>query len=200
MRFDRVSMFEYFEKAIPVVLAMLACLRTGLRFKRVGRHAKIYGAPSFVLGADVALGDFCWLEAVRSYRGVAYEPRLVFGDRVAISDLTHISCVHSITIGEDCLLGSKIYIGDHSHGSTRAMNSNVSVAPAMKPLDDIAAILIGARTWIGDGAVILAGTSLAPDSIVAANSVVKLKEERAALIAGVPARVIRYLDNASEEL
>jgi lipopolysaccharide O-acetyltransferase len=122
---------------------------------------------------------------------------LVLGSRVAISDFTHISCVERIEIGDDCLLGSKVYIGDHSHGSVADLEQIRDVAPAQRPLSDIAEIIIGEKTWIGDGAVILAGTRIARSSIVGANSVVRLKEERPALIAGVPARVIRYLDDGS---
>jgi acetyltransferase-like isoleucine patch superfamily enzyme len=113
-----------------------------------------------------------------------------------VSDLTHISCVSKIDIGDDCLIGSKVYIGDHSHGTLADTSEVLNIAPARRHLGDIGEVTIGAKTWICDGAVILAGTVLAQSSIVAANSVVRLKESRPALIGGVPARVIRYLDGA----
>jgi acetyltransferase-like isoleucine patch superfamily enzyme len=146
------------------------------------------------VGTEVRIGDFCWIEAVASYQGKRYRPRLIIGNRVDLSDLTHISCVEFIQIGDDCLLGSKIYIGDHHHGSVSNIGEIMNVAPAQRPLADISEIIIGEKTWICDGAVILPGTRIGRCSIVGANSVVRLQEDRPALIAGVPARVIRYLD------
>lgn len=172
-------------------------LRTGAHFKSAGRAAKIRGTSAISLGRDVSIGDFCWIEAVRKYRDFQYTPRLVLSDRVALSDLVHISCALSISLGEDCLVGSKVYIGDHHHGSVRSVEQIINIPPAARPLGDMEEIRIGARTWIGDGAVLLAGTLLAPDSIVGANSVVRLKLDRPAIVAGAPARVIRYLDKES---
>jgi acetyltransferase-like isoleucine patch superfamily enzyme len=181
-------------KLLPRMRAIAVYLRTGIKFKRVGRHAKVYGSKRMQVGRGVAIGDNCWVEAVTRYQGVAHNPRLVIGDRVALSDLTHISCVEHIRIGDDCLFGSKIYVGDHNHGSVGNLEQILRVAPAARPLGDAAEIVIGEKTWIGDGAVILPGTRIGRSSIVGANSVVHLREERPALIAGIPAKIIRYLD------
>jgi acetyltransferase-like isoleucine patch superfamily enzyme len=174
--------------------AIAVYFRTGIRFAGVGHHAKVRGTAHMTVGAKVGIGDFCWIEAVASYAGKRYRPRLIIGDRVVLSDLTHISCVAAIQIGDDCLLGSKIYIGDHHHGSVSDIEEAMNIAPAQRPLADISEVIIGEKTWICDGAVILPGTRIGRCSIVGANSVVQLQEDRPALIAGVPARVIRYLD------
>lgn len=166
----------------------------GIPLRKLGRFTKLKGLKYIDFGPAVSIGDFCWIEAVPYYEGEHYRPSLRIGARVAISDLTHISCVNRVSIGDDCLLGSKIYIGDHGHGTLGNKEESTRVAPAKRKLGDIGSIEIGSNSWIGDGAVILAGTSLAPFTVVGANSVVKLKTERAALIAGVPARVVRYLD------
>ncbi|WP_263377114.1 acyltransferase [Granulicella aggregans] len=181
-------------KIPPRLRALLIYPLYGLRFRKFGRNSKLIGSDGILVGDGVSLGDFCWIEAVKSYAGLNYNPRLLIGRRVAVSDLTHISCVNKIDIGDDCLIGSKVYIGDHSHGTISNISELANVAPAERPLGDIGEVTIGAKTWICDGAVILAGTTIAQSSIIAANSVVRLREERAALIAGAPARVIRYLD------
>jgi len=169
--------------------------RTGIRFAAVGHHAKVRGSSCITLGEKVKIGDFCWVEAVTSYGGKRYHPTLVIGDGVAMSDLTHISCIERIQIGNGCLLGSKIYIGDHHHGNTTDIDQILHVAPADRPLVGAQEIIIGEMTWIGDGVVILPGTRIGRCSVVGANSVVRVQEDRPALIAGVPARVIRYLDS-----
>lgn len=54
-------------------------------------------------------------------------------------------------------------------------------------------IRIGDDCWICDGAVILAGTRLAPGCIVAANAVVRLTADAACVIAGNPATIVKRL-------
>jgi acetyltransferase-like isoleucine patch superfamily enzyme len=186
--------WEFAGKAVPVARGVFYRCVLGLPFQRVGRNLKIRGGRKMSLGPSVAIGNYCWIEAISSYNGHHYEPCLRIGSQVAISDWSHISAVCSIEIGDGCLIGSKVYIGDHSHGSLRPENLDLRVFPAKRPLGDIAPVSIGAASWIGDGVVILAGTHIAPGSVVGANSVVRLKEGRPALIAGVPARVVRYLD------
>jgi len=196
MSFFRViaACFDTWAKIVPRLRAIVFYLLSGIRFKRVGAHAKIIAFHKMKIGKRVALGDFCWIQAIEVYGSVRYNPILSIGDDVSISDLTHISCVQSVTIGAGCLLGSKIYIGDHSHGSVRDYARTPNLAPASRPLGDAADIMIGECVWIGDGAVILAGARIASGSIVGANSVVNLTVDRPALIAGAPAKVIRYLE------
>ena len=43
-------------------------------------------------------------------------PRLIIGDNVSLSEYVHIGCVNRIEIGDNVLMGSKIYITDHNHG------------------------------------------------------------------------------------
>ena len=147
-----------------------------------------------MLGNSVTVGDGCWIEAVVRYGGQLYSPRLVIGDRVAMSNWSHISCAKEIILGEGCLIGSKVFIGDHSHGRAGTDGAGNMTIPSDMPLKDFDSIELGAGTWVCDGAVILAGTKVGPGSVIGANSVVRLKEERAALIAGAPARVVRYLN------
>jgi len=161
-------------------------------FYRCGRGSKIFGWKNISVGKKVVIGDFCWIEAVMTYGVQIFNPKIIIGDNVAISDFTHISSAQKICIDSGCLLGSKIYIGDHSHGSVKS-SLQLSLEPGGRPLENIEEIYIGKNTWIGDGVVILAGTKLADSCVVAANSVVKLKVDRPAIIAGNPAIIVRYL-------
>lgn len=180
-------------KLVPRVRA-LAWRFLRFNFKRIGVGFKFLQG-SFLFGGDrLAVGDYCWIECIERYKGVEFAPRLEFGDDVSLSDWVHISCAFRIFIDSGTLIGSKVYIGDHSHGAVESYVGKKSEPPAEKPLDDFGAIAIGKNCWVGDGVVILAGAVIADGSIIAANSVVRLVVQRPALIGGVPAKVIRYFD------
>ena len=61
------------------------------------------------------------------------------------------------------------------------------------------AVVVGDGAWIAAGVVVLGPTTLAPGSVVGANSVVKGHFPRRCVIAGAPARVVRYLDEVGSE-
>lgn len=161
----------------------------------VGRNLKLLVAESAHFGRGLSFGDNCWIETVSRYKGLTYKPQLSLGNGVKMSDSVHISCALHISLGNDCLLGSNIYIGDNSHGDISSYG-HPGAPPADRPLAGLKSVIIGDRVWIGDGVTILAGARVASDSVVAANSVVNLEVSRPALLAGVPARVVRYLDGA----
>jgi acetyltransferase-like isoleucine patch superfamily enzyme len=164
------------------------------RLKSVGRGLKWYGGSFISVAGNLSLGDGCWIQAVPRYKNKAYLPSLVIGEGVSCSDNVHISCVHDIKIGDGALIGSNVYIGDHSHGSAKAGFVLLEMRPADRDLSDIDCISIGRNVWICDGVVILAGSVIPDGSIVGANSVVKGVFSGPSVIAGSPARVIRAID------
>jgi acetyltransferase-like isoleucine patch superfamily enzyme len=165
------------------------------KLKRVGRRMKLFGAKHINFGVGFCVGDHCWLEAVTNYRGERFYPSINIGSGVRLSDNVHISCVHSIEICDGVLIGSNVYIGDHSHGSTDSdLHGEFDIPPANRRLGDVESIYIGNNVWIGNGAVILAGAYIPDGSIVGANSVVKSKFQSRAIIAGVPAKEIRKIE------
>lgn len=188
-----VKLFEFIQRATPRIRALVYSYMFGLSLKRLGYHCKLKGMEYFNLGKGILIGDFCCIEAVYKYGSRSHSPSLIINENVAFSDFCHISCVHKIYIGANCLFGSKVYVGDHNHGSMVRIKEQLHIPPALRPLDDIGEIIIEETCFICDGAIILAGTRLAAGSIVAANSVVKMKTDRPALVGGVPAKIIKEL-------
>lgn len=193
--------YELGARCSPRARGLLYRWMLGFPFDRAGKHLRISGMDAIRIGAGFSAGDGCWIEAIQSYRGQRYRPQLIIGAGVSLSHWTHISCAARIVLGDGCLVGSKVYIGDHRHGlyakdRARGLPSadRGEAYPGELPLADLADIEIGSGTWVGDGAVILGGSRIAAGSIVGANAVVRLSEPRPALIAGVPARVRGYLD------
>ena len=56
------------------------------------------------------------IEAIDLYQGVNYTPSIIIGDNVAMGNDVHIGVIGQLKIGNNVLLGSHIFISDHSHG------------------------------------------------------------------------------------
>lgn len=91
----------------------------------------------------------------------------------------------AVTIGSDVLLGPGVNISTASHPlNAERRKQKLEIA---KP------IVIGDNVWVGMGAQILAGVTIADNAVVAAGAVVAKDVPEGALVAGVPAKVIRVI-------
>lgn len=167
----------------------------GIEFSSVGNNFKLRGVDYIRSKGSLTVGDNCWIEAVVAYRGVSYSPHLIFGDKVMLSDNVHISCLDKVEVADGVLIGSRVYIGDHSHGTLdiNAEFFDLTVAPYARILSDAYSVYIGKNTWIGDGAVILAGSYICDGCVVGANAVVKGEFREPCVIAGIPAKAVKSL-------
>lgn len=144
-------------------------------------------------GTHVTLYEFVELESVR-IGDMSYVSR---GARIAHADIGKFCC-----IGPESLLG----LGQHP---TRTF---VSVHPAFystrrqSPLafvtedkfSEVRRIQVGNDVWIGARAVIMDGVSVGDGAIIAASAVVSHDVPPYAVVAGVPARVLRYRFDATQ--
>lgn len=113
---------------------------------------------------------------------------LRIGDRCSIGRGTHVVAHKSIEIGDDVLTGPNCYITDQNHVYG---DPDVPIArqwPAEDP------VVIGAGSWLGAGAILLPGSRLGRNTVVGAGSVVRGEFPDNAVIAGVPARLLRSYD------
>ena len=110
---------------------------------------------------------------------------LVIGDRCVIGARTSLTAHSSIEIGDDVWFGQDIFVSDASHGY-----QDVDV-PIGRQLGEHQPVSIGAGTWIGHGSIILPGTTIGRNVVVAAGSVVRGVVEDYAVVGGAPARVLR---------
>jgi acetyltransferase-like isoleucine patch superfamily enzyme len=121
---------------------------------------------------------------------------LYIGDNCKMGDYVHISAGENVVIGNNCLLASKIFISDISHGDYRDSTKSASplTIPDERPLVT-SPIKIGDNVWIGENVCILPGSTIGDGCIIGANAVVNSKIPSNCIAVGIPARVVKIYDS-----
>lgn len=114
---------------------------------------------------------------------------LIIGKNVQVNDYVHIGAIDSITIGDNTLIASKVFITDHNHGLFEDL-SELAIPPIERELSS-KAVNIGANVWIGENVSILPGVSIGDGSIIGAGSVVTKDIPKHVIAVGAPAKVLK---------
>jgi lipopolysaccharide O-acetyltransferase len=160
-------------------------------------HARIIRQPSRVrgykhmqLGENFTTGSYCRIEAGSKSQKGSYNA-LTIGNNVQLNDRCHIAALFSITIEDNVLIASGVYISDHDHGDTSL--ASLKTIPKARELK-YAPVIIEQCVWIGQNATILKGVRVGRNSIVAAGAIVTKDVPAYSVVAGVPARVIKQYE------
>lgn len=153
--------------------------------------ASIKGYDFMKIGNNFVSESGLRLHAYSSFLDQKFIPNIIIGENVSIERDCHISGINSIKIGNNVLIGSRVYISDHSHGNNGC--SSTINPPARRPLYSKGKVIINDNVWIGEGAVILPGVEIGVNSIIGANAVVTKSIPANCVAAGVPAIVIRHI-------
>lgn len=135
-------------------------------------------------------GKYCRLEAYPLEREQKY--CIVIGKNVQINDAVHIVGSIGVTIGDNVLLASKIFITDLNHGvySGDAHHDSPESVPKDRALNH-KPVTIEDNVWIGEFVCILPGSRIGKGSIIGAMSVVTGEIPDYSIAVGSPARVIK---------
>jgi carbonic anhydrase/acetyltransferase-like protein (isoleucine patch superfamily) len=173
--------------------------RVARRFGAFGEGALIAFPPGDTFGEQhIAIGDGALIAGHVSMSvgmapdqplppGVA-SPVLRIGARCSIGRGNHLVAHRSLELGEDVITGPNCYVTDQNHVYADPTVPVGQQWPAEDP------VVIGPGSWIGAGAIILPGTTLGRNTVVGAGAVVRGTFPDHAVLAGVPARVVRVWD------
>lgn len=93
--------------------------------------------------------------------------KLIVGNNVFFNRSVSLNCHLKITIGDDCLFGENVKVYDHDHSFSD--KSRLIKEQGF----EVAEVLIGSNVWIGSNVVILKGSTIGDNSVIAAGSIVK---------------------------
>lgn len=149
----------------------------------------LFGTRSMHVGSETLIGRHCTLS-------VGYGPDdpnipergLVIGDRCVIGAGAVLTAHRGIHIGDDVWFGNDVFVSDAGHGY---QDPNT---PIGRQLGLPSEVSIGDGSWIGHGAIVLPGATIGCQVVVGAGSVVRGVVPDHAVVAGVPARVVREFD------
>lgn len=146
---------------------------------------------AIAVGRNVLIRKGARLEAIDPDSGGG--PRLTIGDGTAIQFYFHCGAAGQVKIGRNVLMGGRVYITDHDH-SYDEPDRTARESPNLK----IAPVEICDGAFLGEGCVILKGVRVGRRAVVGANAVVTQNVPDFAVVAGVPARIVKQMVNPGD--
>ncbi len=124
------------------------------------------------------------------------EGRIALGKNCRIGDNVHIVASESVILGDECLLASKIFISDTSHGDYGTRGCDPAIPPNDRPLTS-SPVTIGDNVWLGENVVILPGVTIGDGCVVGANATVTRDLPSNCVAVGSPAHPVKRYDKDS---
>lgn len=131
------------------------------------------------------------------------EPGAIIRDQVEIGDNAVIMMGAVINIGAEigagtmidmgAILGGRAIVGKNSHVGAGAVLAGVIEPASAEP------VRVGNNVLIGANAVVIEGVQIGNGSVVAAGAIVTQDVPENVVIAGVPARVIKEIDEKTQQ-
>ncbi|MEV0584947.1 DapH/DapD/GlmU-related protein [Nonomuraea sp. NPDC050310] len=170
----------------------------GYRFRRLGEGVSIAFPPGAIFGERwIEIGDHTLIGERVSIScgmmpGAELGPDTIvrIGASCSIGRGSHIVGHQSIDIGDHVFTGPYVYITDQNHVYD---DPDIPIGrqwPRNNPVS------IGSGSWLGTGAIVLPGSRIGRQCVVAGGAVVRGEFPDHSVIAGVPARVVRSYDPA----
>ena len=153
----------------------------------IGRGAKISGLAKngVTLGNGLSLGEYCEISCTSHLSRIGQG--ISIGQGTGVGAYGFFGASGGITIGENVIMGQYVTFHAQEHNFEERGHLIKDQGVTEK------GITVGDNCWIGAKATILDGTTIGRHSVIAAGSVVKGTFPDYAVIAGIPAKVIRII-------
>jgi acetyltransferase-like isoleucine patch superfamily enzyme len=138
----------------------------------------------------IEFGRFVWVgdeTKIRCHEGV-----VEIGEKTVMGQECTISAYQRVRIGQQCVIADRAMFIDFDHGVVEVERPIRSQGIYKRDVE------VGSNVWIGYGACVLRGVRVGDNSIVGTNSVVTKDVPANAVVAGIPARIIRMREAPRE--
>jgi acetyltransferase-like isoleucine patch superfamily enzyme len=133
--------------------------------------------------ACIELGRWSWLGHGTKIR--CHEGRVSIGAKTVMGQECTISAYQHVKIGRECVIADRVMFIDFDHGAVE-VERPIRLQGIYKR-----DVTVGNNVWIGYGACILRGVTVGDNAIIGTNAVVTKDVPANAVVAGLPARIIR---------
>ena len=107
-----------------------------------------------------------------------------FGKNVFLNTGCSFQDRGGITIGDGTLIGMNVTIATLNHGFSKETRNTTYASP----------VVIGKNVWIGSNATIIPGVTIGDNAVIAAGAVVTKDVPENVVVAGVPAKKIKDIE------
>lgn len=161
-------------------------LRWRRRFRSYGYGTVLLRPRKLTRPERIQIGRRCRIGVAARLEVMTPGGSLILHDGVSLEDYVHVGAADRVVIGGDTTIASMVTVLDHDHGSPSSGFGSVLAEPLVA-----APVVIGRGVWIGEKATILKGVTIGDGAVIGAHAVVVRDIPPRAVVAGVPARVIR---------
>jgi acetyltransferase-like isoleucine patch superfamily enzyme len=169
----------------------------------IGRNVVLRSPAKLEIGNNVTIDDNCIIEARGDGdQGVVIEDNVLInrncmiqaksgpiriGKGTSIGSYTMVTSLEGVDFGEFVLTGGRCYFSAGAYGFDDLEKPIIEQGPYSK-----GPISIGSKSYFGAGAMVVGGIAVGTGAVVGAGSVVLKDVEDYAIMAGVPAKLLRY--------
>ena len=158
--------YSFIMNLSQLVGMMRALFYKVIYFKNINSSVFVMQSKSridvFSKKSKINIGKFVFIRKNTTIR-IDDESTLDIGDYVFMNDNCNINCANKMSIGSYTKIAPNVSINDHDHNYKGVEGGNLIKGE----------VIIGKNVWIGSNSVILRGTVIEDNAVVAAGSVVK---------------------------
>ncbi|MBK8175958.1 MAG: acyltransferase [Rhodospirillales bacterium] len=155
------------------------------------------GLPLVTGPLSVRVGRGCRISTQTTFCGRSAGddvPQLTIGDNVDIGWQTTIAVGRRVTLGDNVRLAGRAFLAGYPGHPLDALDRAAGLPDTP---DQVGDIILENDVWLATGVTVTAGVCIGRGTVVAAGSVVTGDLPAFVLAAGVPARVVRFIDAAT---
>ncbi len=141
--------------------------------------------------ASICIGKYCEIHPYS--RLMTYGGKIQMGDYCSVNPFSILYGHGGLTIGSGVRIAAHVVIIPGNHGIARIDE------PIMEHDIEFSPVTIHDNVWIGAGAKILGGVTISSGAVIGAGAVVTRDVPGNAVVAGVPAKVLRIRGSFTEK-